>query len=221
MRLTVFGATGGIGRHILGQAVAAGHDVTAVARSPQDLSADVRAIRADLAAPEPAALQAAVNGVDAVLSGLGPRNRSEVGIVSQGTRAIVDAMRSTGGGRLVVVSGAGVSTVPTPNHPNPPRREPGAGFLNRYVNTPLARRAIGKHFVDVALMEDLLYDSGLDWTAVRVPLLVNKPATGAYRTVRGRNVRRGFRLGRADAAHFILRVIEQPDTFRQAISVAY
>jgi hypothetical protein len=89
-----------------------------------------------LAAPEPAALQAAVNGVDAVLSGLGSRNRSEVGIVSQGTRAIVDAMRSTGGGRLVVVSGAGVSTVPTPNHPNAPRREPGSGFLNRYVNTP-------------------------------------------------------------------------------------
>jgi nucleoside-diphosphate-sugar epimerase len=44
MRFTVFGATGDIGRHILGQAVAAGHDVTAVACSPQDLSADVRAI---------------------------------------------------------------------------------------------------------------------------------------------------------------------------------
>jgi len=53
MRFTVFGATGGIGRHILGQAVTAGHDVTAVARSPQNLSADVPAIRADLAAPEP------------------------------------------------------------------------------------------------------------------------------------------------------------------------
>jgi putative NADH-flavin reductase len=109
----------------LRQAVAAGHDVTAVARSPQHLNADVRAIRADLATPEPAALQAAVSAVDAVLSGLGPRNRSEVGIVPQGTRAIVDAMRSTSGRRLVVVSGAGVSTVPTPNHPNPPRREPG------------------------------------------------------------------------------------------------
>jgi len=38
MKLTIFAATGGIGRQLLGQAVAAGHDVTAVARNPQSLA---------------------------------------------------------------------------------------------------------------------------------------------------------------------------------------
>lgn len=33
MKLTIFAATGGIGRQLLGQAIAAGHDVTAVARN--------------------------------------------------------------------------------------------------------------------------------------------------------------------------------------------
>lgn len=37
MRLTVFGATGGVGREVVGQALAAGHEVTAVVRDPARL----------------------------------------------------------------------------------------------------------------------------------------------------------------------------------------
>ena len=49
MKLTIFAATGGIGQQILGQAVAAGHDVTAVVRNPGKLPGQVRAVQADLA----------------------------------------------------------------------------------------------------------------------------------------------------------------------------
>jgi putative NADH-flavin reductase len=53
MKLTIFAATGGIGRQILEQAVDAGHDVTAVIRNPQklpgELSSQVRVVTADLA----------------------------------------------------------------------------------------------------------------------------------------------------------------------------
>lgn len=58
MKLTIFAATGGIGRQALEQAVAAGHDVTAVVRNPGKLSGEVRIVTADLAAPDPAALSA-------------------------------------------------------------------------------------------------------------------------------------------------------------------
>src|SRR5438874_2270535 len=51
MKLTIFAATGGIGRQALEQAVAAGHEVTAVVRNPQKVSGEVRIVRADLAAP--------------------------------------------------------------------------------------------------------------------------------------------------------------------------
>ncbi len=37
MKITIFAATGGIGRQVLEQAVAAGHDVTAVVRNPRNL----------------------------------------------------------------------------------------------------------------------------------------------------------------------------------------
>ena len=83
MKLTVFAATGGIGRHLLDQAVAAGHDVTAVARNPRNLSRQARVITTDLTAPDPAVLESAIDGTDAVLSGLGPHPHSDAGIASR------------------------------------------------------------------------------------------------------------------------------------------
>lgn len=221
MRITILAATGGVGRQALQQATAAGHDVTAVVRNPGTLAADVRTVTADLAEADPAALKSALDGADAVLSCVGPRRKEEHGIVSHGTGVIIEAMRAVVASRLVVVSGAGVSTAPTPNRPRPPKREPGAGFLNRYVNTPLARRVLGEHFIDVALMEELVRESGLHWTSVRPPLLVDKPLTGTYRTAVGHNVPRGFRVARADVAHFMLRVVGQPETIGKAIALAY
>jgi putative NADH-flavin reductase len=221
MKLTIVAATGGVGRHLLEQATAAGHEVTAVVRRPQALARAVRVVPADLAAPDPAALESAVAGADAVLSGLGPRSGAEHGIASAGTRAIVDAMKATGVRRIVVVSVAGILTIPTPGRPNPPKHDPGAGFFLRYVINPLSNLVYGKHYADVALMEDLLRGSGLDWTAVGVPVLTDKPPTGNYRTAHGQSVRGGLRISRADAAQFMLRALERPNTVGQSIAIAY
>jgi len=220
MKLTIFAATGGIGRQAFDQAVAAGHDVTAVVRNPGKLAGQARIVRADLAAPDPAVLEAAVDGADAVLSGLGPRSMSEAGIASAGTRAIVAAMQAAGTRRIVVVSAAPISTVPSPARPNPPKHDPGDGFFMRHVFSHIAKTAFRKHYADLALMEDILADSGLDWTLVRPPRLTDKPLTGSYRTALGRNIRGGFLVSRADVAHLMLRVVEQPETIKQAIGIA-
>jgi putative NADH-flavin reductase len=221
MKLTIFAATGGIGRQALEQAVAAGHDVTAVVRNPNKLSGEaVRIVTADLAAADPAALESAVAGADAVLSGLGPRSTSETGIASRGTRAIVQAMQATGVRRIVVVSAAPIGTVPSPGRPKPPRHDPGDGFFMRHLFSQVARTLFREHYADLALMEDMLRDSGLDWTVVRPPRLTDKPATGTYRTAYGHNLRRGFFVSRADVAHLMLRVLDQPETVKQAIGIA-
>src|SRR5213593_4490004 len=217
MRLTVFAATGGIGRQVLEQAIAAGHDVTAVVRNPKNLPAGVRAVVADLAAPDPATLESAVRGADAVLSALGPRSAAEAGVAWQGTRAIVAAMKATGVLRIVVVSAAPIGTVPSPGRPHPPKYDPGDVFFMRHLFSPLGKAALRKHYADLALMEDVLRDSGLDWTVVRPPRLTDKPVTGNYRMAYGQNLKGGFFISRADVAHFMLRVLEQPETIGQVI----
>jgi putative NADH-flavin reductase len=220
MKLTIVAATGGIGRHLLEQAVAADHDVTAVVRNPMGLSRDVRTVVADLAAADPAALESAVAGADAALSGLGPRSMSETGIASQGTRAIVQAMQATGVRRVIVVSAAPIGTVPSPARPTPPRHDPGDGFLMRHLFSHVAKTLFRKHYADLALMEDLLRGSGLDWTVLRPPRLTDKPLTGSYRVAYGQNVRGGWSVSRTDVAHLMLGVLEQPETIKQAIGIA-
>ena len=220
MKLTIFAASGGIGRHLVGQALAAGHDVTAVARNPASLPAGVRAVRADLAAAQPAALATAVGGADAVLSALGPRSKADYGIASTGTRAIVGAMEAAGVRRLVVVSAAPVGTIASPRRPRPPKHDPGDGFVMRHLLSPLITVALRDLYVDLALMEDTLAGSGLDWTAVRPPRLTNGPETGAYRTASGRNLRRGLTVSRADVAHLMLAALGQPETIGQTIGIA-
>jgi len=225
MKLTIFAATGGIGRHVLEQAAAAGHDVTAVVRNPKKLPEQVRekvrTVTADLAGPDLDALKSAVAGADAVLSGLGPRTLSEAGITSRGTRVIVDAMKATDARRIVVVSAAPIGTVPSPGRPNPPKHDPGEGFFMRNLLSPMIKTVLRKHYADLALMEDILRDSGLNWTVMRPPRLTDKPLTRTYRSAYGQNLRGGLTISRADVADLMLRVLEQPASINQAIGIAY
>jgi putative NADH-flavin reductase len=220
MKLTIVAATGGIGRQLLEQALAAGHDVTAVVRDPGRLAAPVRSVTADLAAADPAGLEAAVAGADAVLSGLGPRSAAEAGVASRGTAAIVQAMQATGVRRIVAVSAAPVGTVPSPGRPDPPRHDPGDGLLMRHLLVPLVKAALRGPYADLALMEDVLRSSGLDWTVIRPPRLTDGPLSGRYRTAIGQNLRRGLLVSRADVAQLMLRALDRPETVGQVIGIA-
>src|SRR5260221_13332047 len=220
LKVAVFAASGGIGRLAVEQAVAAGHDVTAVVRDPKKVVKDVRIIKADLSAPDSALLESALTGVDAVLSGLGARTASDHGVAERGTRAMVEAMKATGVRRIVVVSAAPMGTVPSAARPDPPKHDPGDGFFMRNLFAPLTKAALRKHYADLALMEDVLRASGLDWTILRPPRLTDKPFTGSYRTAYGRNLRRGLFISRADVADLMLRVLEQPESIRQTVGIA-
>ena len=221
MKLTIVAATGGIGRHLVEQAVAGGHDVTAVARRPRELPDGVRAVAVDLTRPDMPTLAAAVRGADAVLSALGPRNpRADAGITSRGTRAIVAAMQAEHVRRIIIVSAAPVGPVPVPGQPTPPRHDPGDGFFMRHLGVPLTRAMFGRHYADLAVTEQTLRDSGLEWTVSRPPKLTDKPLTGRYRTAWNRNIRGGFSVPRADVAHHMLAMVNQPDTIEQVVGIA-
>lgn len=221
MKLTLFAATGGIGRELLAQAVAGGHDVTAVVRRPDQLPAGVRAVSADLATTDADAIRPALEGADAVLSALGQRTRSDAGVCARGTGLIVDAMKVTDVRRLIVVSAAPMGTVASPDRPTPPKHDPGDGFWMRHLGSRVATTAFRRPYTDLAVMEDILRASALDWTAVRPPRLTDKPLTGVYRTAYGQNLERGLQISRADVAHLMLAVLDDPAALEQTVGVAY
>ncbi|CAL9302576.1 NAD(P)-dependent oxidoreductase [Streptomyces sp. NPDC101145] len=215
MRITVFGATGGIGREIVRQGLDAGHHVTAVVRDSSRLPAQsehhggrlevVTAARMD----DPEALRPAVAGRDAVLSGLGPRSRAQVGIASSLTRAILRAMEAEGARRFLAVSAAPLGPVPEDE------------TLALRLMTPIVSRVLRAHYDDLRVMEAAMRESGTDWTAVRPPRLVDTPLTGRYRTVLDGNPRGGAKIARADVAHAMLALAPDPATVRRAVGVAY
>jgi putative NADH-flavin reductase len=220
MKLTIVAATGGIGRHLVEQAVAGGHEVTAVARRPRDLPAGVQAVAVDFTRPDMQALASAVRGADAVLSALGPRNRADVGITSRGTRAIVAAMQAEHVRRIIIVSAAPVGPVPVPGRPTPPTHDPGDGFFMRHLGSRLARALFRRHYADLALTEQILREGGLEWTVSRPPKLNDKPLTGSYYTALNRNIRGGFSVPRADVAHHMLNMVTQSETIKQIVGIA-
>ncbi|WP_353944165.1 SDR family oxidoreductase [Streptomyces sp. HUAS MG91] len=210
MKLTVFGATGGIGQEIVRQALAAGHEVTAVVRDPARLTVTgerLEVVRADLSDPE--SLRPAVAGRDAVLSGLGARRRADAGIATTLTRSVLRAMETAGTRRLLVVSAAPVG--PTPED---------SPLVDR-LGEKLIGALLKNIYVDLTAMEAELASSATDWTSVRPPRLQNKPVTGVYRTVVGGFPRAGRFAGRADVAHAMLAMVNDPATVKQGVGVAY
>ncbi|SEE74416.1 NAD(P)-dependent oxidoreductase [Streptomyces sp. Ag109_O5-10] len=209
MNLTVFGATGGIGREIVRQALASGHRVTAVVRDPARLTVTgtgLEVVRADLTDPE--VIRPAVTGRNAVLSGLGPRGRGDAGVAARLTRTVLAAMEAEAVRRLLVVSAAPVGP------------EPDDGLLDRTMRG-LVATVLKPVYDDLREMETELSRSGTDWTSVRPPRLQDKPLTGTYRTVVGGFPHKGRFIARADVAHAMLAMIEDAGTVKQGVGVAY
>jgi NAD(P)-dependent dehydrogenase (short-subunit alcohol dehydrogenase family) len=99
LNVAVFGASGNIGRHVVDQLLAAGHNVTAYVRNPGKLGVthpNLRIIQGELT--DAATIARAVDGADAVINALGPTlKHSATGTpVTEGARHIVQAMQAAG-----------------------------------------------------------------------------------------------------------------------------
>ncbi len=211
MKITVFGATGRIGEHVVRQALSSGYKVTAVVRDPARLAVRHPALEVvtvpSLTDPEP--LVPVLDGSDAAISAIGPRRRSDVRVASTVTRAILAAMDASGVSRFVAVSAVPVGPVPE-----------GESWLNRRILLPLIGALLRDMYADLAVMEDEIRSSRTQWTIVRPPRLVNRPSSGRYRTTVGGNVPRASTIGRADVAHALLAALNNPATVGQPVGVA-
>jgi putative NADH-flavin reductase len=104
MKVVLYGATGKAGSRILSELLARGHNVTAVARRPVDLPANVHAVNDDLSSVD--RIASVIRGADAVVSAYAPPQNDTDQLVGVTERQI-EAVRKAGGNlRLLVVGGA-------------------------------------------------------------------------------------------------------------------
>ena len=167
VRVTVFGATGGIGQRIIERALAEGHEVHALVRDPTKVVAPGVSITVgDLT--DGHAIARAVEGSGAVIWAVGAsRNQlDQVTLFETGARNLVAAMNLHGVRRLVALSGAGITV--------DGERKPLRGrLMSAFVGL------IVRHVVESKRREYVVFrDSGLDWTLVRPPRVLEGGPTG-------------------------------------------
>lgn len=200
MKLAIFGASGATGRHLVKQALDAGHDVRVLLRRADGLPLDhPRLSRIVGGFDDAVAVQAVVRNADAVVSVLGSRKGAPATICTDGVRSILPAMQAAGVRRLIALSAYGALETST------------ASWFIRFV-----RSVIADKMRDKDSMELLVRDSDTDWTLVRPPALTNGQAQGRYRA--GAALRPGLtgHLSRADLAAFILATAQGGSYIRAA-----
>jgi putative NADH-flavin reductase len=171
LKIALFGATGMIGSRIAAEAARRGHQVTAFARNPARVPADVANLKAAQAdVTDAASVAAAARGHDVVASAYAPP-MDDVALIGKATRALVDGTREAGIRRLVVVGGAGSLEV-----------APGKQLVDS-EGFPDAYKAIALAHRDVL---PILRASDLDWTFFApAALIAPGERKGTFRTGAG------------------------------------
>lgn len=106
MKVTVFGASGWIGQHIVEEAKARGHQVIAIVRDPAKVTSQGVEVRQfDLQADTD--LSAVLHDVDAVIASVGGRNTGNHNVVAQTAQLMLTQLPQQGIKRLLWVGGAG------------------------------------------------------------------------------------------------------------------
>lgn len=209
MKLAILGATGGTGRELTEQALALGHTVRVLVRSPEKVTIThdrLEVVKLDLLNESAAALAEKLGESEVVLSALGVLGLGITQFYSDTAKLLVAAAQQAHVKRLLIVSSVGA---------DPADHEP-------WWYLWFVRRLLINYYVDMARMEQFVMDTAdLDWTIVRPSYLTNGKKTGVYRVTPRYAPEGGIRISRADLAQFMLEQSGQDTYVRQTPALAY
>jgi len=194
MRITVFGAAGRVGVEVVGEALAAGHEVVAFVRDRTRVPGDGTVTVVEGDASDPAAVRRALEGADAVISVMGGRSLDPSTELSDATASVVAGMQEHGPSRLVLLSHVGV--------------------LLKKVD-PQYEHVVAEHRRNF----EVVRASGLDWVAVCPPGIVASPGTGSVQTVVGSRAPE-WTIPRGDLARFLVEQVGSERFLHQAVGVS-
>ncbi len=197
--ILIMGATSGIGRCAMNEAVRRGLPLRAFARSADTLEATdlVEPFKGDATSAED--VLRALDGARAVVYALGITERlamlwEEETLFSETTRVLLHAMAQSDVSRLVVVTGFGAG-----------RSQSAMSWIEKTGH----RAILGKPYADKDRQEALITASDTDWTIVRPVILTKGARTEDYRVLRDPATWRNGLISRASVAHYLIDAVEQ------------
>lgn len=203
----IIGASSGIGLATTKLALEQGHSVVAFARSAGQIAtqhARLKKLVGDARQTDDVRL--ALAGVDAVIQTLGvPANArmltGPIDLFSTATATLLPLMKNLGIRRLISVTGFGAGE-------------------SRSSIAPLQRLGFnlvfGRAYGDKDIQEQLITQSGLDWTIVRPGVLINTSKVGRYRVLVSQQDWRNGIVSRSDVADFLVRQLTDDTCLKQA-----
>lgn len=207
MQLTIFGGTGRVGRRLLEYAARDGHTVRALVRDPAKLPAGLGGQAATGDVTDPAAVLRALEGAEVALSALGGAGLQDPGTtLSVGMRNIVTGMKRLGMRRVLAVAGGGVLDSPR------------GGLRGEQPEFPKVFAAINREHLGTW---EALKGSGLDWTLVCCPDIVDGELTRGYRIAADLMPEGGKTISVEDVAGFMLQQMSLAPYIRRRVGIAY
>ena len=202
-KITVIGASSGIGLATVKAALAGGNIVNAFSRSANTINIDhpnLNKVSGDALNVED--IKKVIIGSDVVIQALGvPFNlrlfTGPITLFSESTKNIVSMMTQLHIKRLISITGFGAGESKQSIHPL--QR---AGF----------NLVFGRAYQDKDKQESLIKGSNLDWTIIRPGVLVDRLKKQEYKVLAEKHEWRNGMISRDNVANFIIKQLDQ-DTF--------
>jgi putative NADH-flavin reductase len=213
MKVAIIGASGQIGAFIRDEALARGHQVTAIVRNPEKITVrnpNLNVVKADILKDK---VDELVKGNDAVISAYNPgwSNPDIYNEQIRGYKAIVNGVKRSGIKRLLVVGGAGTLEV-----------APGVLVLD---TTDFPEQVKGGVLATRETLHMLKEEKGLEWTFLSPPVSIAPgERTGHYRVGKDQLLKNGkgeSEISTQDYATAMLDELEHPQHIRERFTVAY
>ena len=212
MKVTIFGATGFSGQGILAEALKQGHEVTILVRDASKIPIkhkNLTIVEGNVLDQQTVA--SVLHHQEAVIQCLGVGGKGDgkpTTFISDATKVIVDEMQNQKIKRLIAMSnvGAGNSIAFQP------------WFFTKII-LPYFMKWLKVIIEDKNRMEPIIMNSKLDWTIVRCPNIVDKPAKGTCNaTLDGKGLKLSITL--PDLSKFMVDQLKQTSFIKQALSVS-
>lgn len=215
IKIFIAGASGGIGREAVQQALQAGHQVTALVRDASKLPIvhpNLKIVTGDVL--QPLTFSHHLQGQQVVISALGVSgaglfNDKPTIIYSKGCANLLVAMEQYGISWIFCISASAVEISPV------------LPWYVRFAAKYILQKLLKHMYADLRKMETIVKAGKTNWTIIRPPQLTDGPSTGQYRMALNAYLRNGLKISRADVAHFMIHQLNNNELINTTVELGY